>query len=429
VKRWFSILAITLLVVMTACSSETETGGANSDEGGENGNSNENVTITFGLWNKDQVSAYEPVFKKFEEENPNINVEIQVTPWEQYWTKLETAATGSVLPDVFWMNGPNFIKYASNGILFSLDKYIKQGDTDLKNYPKSLVNLYTFDDTSYAIPKDFDTIGLYYNKALFDAAGVSYPDDSWDWNDLIEAAEKLTDPEKGVWGIAAKMNNHLGYYNTIFQAGGNVVSDDMKDSGYDDPATINGLKFWTNLIHKYKVSPTLAQMTDTAPRSLFQSGKVAMLFDGSWMAGVNQENNSLKGKVEVAVLPKGKQRATVIHGLGHAIAANTKHPDAAWKLVEFLGSKEVNQMFAETGLFIPAFNGTQQKWVESIPEMNLQVFIDMVEYAEPYPVSKNTAKWQNLENEHFSKAWAGQESIEEMAKKAAEKMNEILAQE
>ncbi|WP_257350227.1 ABC transporter substrate-binding protein [Pseudalkalibacillus decolorationis] len=416
-RKLFSVLMIIFLLLMTACAYKTDTSGDGSSN-------DESITITLGFWDEAQANAYETVLKKFEEQNPNINVKLQPTPWDQYWTKLETAASSSVLPDVFWMNGPNFNKYASNGILLPLDKYLEKGKVDLNNYPQSLVELYTYEKTNYAIPKDFDTIALFYNKEMFDEAGVAYPDDTWDWNKVIEAAKKLTNKEEGTYGITATLNNQAGYYNTIYQAGGYVLSEDEKESGYDDPNTIKGLKFWTDMIHKHKVSPTLAQMTDTKPQQLFESEKVAMIYDGSWMAGVYHE--SLKEKVDVAVLPKGEKRATVIHGVGHAIAANSKHPDEAWKLLEFLASEEANQMFSESGLFIPAYNGTQEKWVEAIPEMNLQAFIDMLDYAVPYPANENTPEWQKLEYDILPKAWSGEESIEKTAKKLDEEVEKVL---
>ncbi|MBM7551581.1 ABC transporter substrate-binding protein [Thalassobacillus pellis] len=418
-RKILSLSLIVLLSVLAACSSSA------NDTGGDGGNS-ESVTITLGMWDEAQVDAYEPVVKKFEEENPDINVKLQPTPWEQYWTKLETAATGSVLPDVFWMNGPNIIKYASNDILLPLDKYMEKSDVKIDKFPQSLVDLYNYEDTQYAIPKDFDTVALFYNKELFDKAGVAYPDDTWDWDDLEKAAKKLTNKEEGIYGIAAKLNNQSNYYNTIYQAGGYVVSDDMKDSGYDEPETIKGLKFWTDLIHEHEASPTLAQMTDTTPRAMFESGKVAMLYDGSWMAKVFHENETLKGKIDVAELPKNEQRATIIHGIGHVIAANTEHPDAAWKLVEYLASEEANKMFSEAGSFIPAYEGMQEDWVKAIPEMNLQVFIDSLEYAVPYPSAPNTTEWQTLEQEYFPKAWTGEASVEEVAKDLAKEMEEIL---
>jgi len=395
---------------------------------GESSQANQSVTLRYAIWDKNQAPAMQQIVTEFKKTHPNINVQIEVTPSAQYWTKLETAVTGGSAADVFWMNGPHIIKYASNGVIAPIDDQISADKVNLSNYPSSLVSLYTYQGKHYALPKDFDTVALWYNKPLFDAAGVKYPDETWDWNKLQEAAKKLTNPAKGSWGIAAQMTSQEGFYNTIPQNGGYVISPDKKSSGYDQPEAIGGLKFWTDMI-KDKSSPTQAQMTDTTPLSLFESGKVAMLYAGSWDAIEFAQNSYTKDKVDVALLPKGKVRATVIHGLGNVISANTKYPKEAWEFVKFLGSKEAADIQASTGTVIPAYNGTQESWVKSQPQFHLQVYIDELAYAIPYPISKDTAVWDDLETKILTQVWGGQLSPEDGGKQLAQQMNQALAKE
>lgn len=390
------------------------------------------TVIKYGLWDKNQVPAMQKIIDNFEAENPDISVEIEITPYSQYWTKLQISATGGSLPDVFWLNGPNFALYASNGMIMPIDEKISNSDKISKSsYIESLVDLYTYEGELYGLPKDFDTIGLYYNKEIFDKNNVEYPNKDWNWNDLINAAKKITNQSEGVWGIAAPQAGQENYYNTIFQSGGYVVKnkDGKKVSGYDKQETIDGLKFWVDLIHKHKVSPTLAQMTDTSALDLFSSGKVAMLFNGSWQQIAFANNEYTKDKVDVAVLPAGDRKGVVIHGLANVISSQSENPEAAWKFLEYLGSKESAKIMANTGTVIPAYKNTQQAWLDSNPDMNLEAFIEMLPYSYPYPQSVNTAKWNELENEYFNKAWSGEISVEEAANKVAEEMNEILSEE
>jgi multiple sugar transport system substrate-binding protein len=130
--------------------------------------------------------------------------------------------------------------------------------------------------------------------------------------------------------------------------------------------------------------------------------------------------------LDVAVLPKGKQRAVSIHGLSNVIAANTKHKEAAWEFVKYLGSKEAAEVFAETGTVIPAFNGTQEAWLNSVPELNLQAYIDGAEYSNPLPSVKNTGAIWQYETDILKKAWAGEESVEKVVKELADKANKEL---
>lgn len=443
-KKFLSLFLAIFVILLSACSNSSSDGGSTdsgsndsadsskpAETSSDNGSSSDkNVTLRYAIWDKNQEPGMQKIVEKFKENHPNIDVNVEVTPWDQYWQKLETAASANTLPDLFWLNAANFDLYASNDMLMQIGDKIKAESMDMTVYPSSLVDLYSYKGSPYAIPKDFDTIGLWYNKTLFDAANIPYPDDTWDWEKLHTAAKKLTDPSKGIYGIAAQMANQEGFYNTIFQNGGFVISDDKKKLGYDQPEAIEGLKFWVDLI-KDGASPTQAQMTDTEPTALFESGKVAMIYAGSWMQVEFAANEYTKDKVDVAAMPmsQGKQRATVIHGLGNVVANNTKYQNEAWEFLKFLGSKEAADIQANSGVVIPAYNGTQDPWVKSNPNFHLQVFIDELKYSKPYPVSLYTRKWQQLETDYFTKVWAGQMSVEDAVKAVVEQGNQILASE
>jgi multiple sugar transport system substrate-binding protein len=384
---------------------------------------NEKVTLTYGVWDQNQKPAMQELAAAFTKTHPNIAIDVQLTPWEGYWTKLKAAVTGGAAPDVFWMNGPNFQLYASNKVIAPNPEQV-----DTSVYPKALVGLYTFDGKMYGLPKDMDTIGVWYNKKLFDAKRMPYPKDGWTWADFQDAAAKLTDAKAGVHGTAAELTSFQEYqYNTIAQAGGYVISPDGKKSGYDDPKTIQGLKFWTDLLDK-KESPDLKTMTDTVPLQLFESGKIAMYWGGSWNVSEFTGNEYTKDKVDVAPLPKGERQATVIHGVANVVGAKTKHPQQAWEFVKFLGSTDAADILGRTGP-IPAYNGTQSAWVAKHPELKLQVFLDEVSYAVPFPVSKNTAAWNEAELTHLTKAWNGQQPVEQASTELAKAMNDLLAKE
>ena len=384
---------------------------------------NEKVTLTYAVWDNNQKPAMEQLATAFTAQHPNITIDVQLTPWEGYWTKLKAAATGGAAPDVFWMNGPNFQLYASNGVIRPNPEPV-----DLSVYPKALGDLYTFEGKTYGLPKDMDTIGVWYNKKLFDAKHLAYPKDDWTWADFQDAAARLTDPKAGVYGTAAELTSFQEYqYNTIAQAGGYVISPDGKKSGYDDPKTIAGLKFWTDLLAK-KQSPDLKTMTDTVPLQLFESGKVAMYWGGSWNVAEFTANEYTKDKVDVAPLPRGEKPATIIHGVANVVSAKTAHPGPAWDFVKFLGSRPAADILGRTGP-IPAYDGAQSDWVAKHPELKLRTFVDAVGYAVPYPVSKNTAAWNEAELTYLTKAWNGQEPVEQAAAELAKAMNDLLAKE
>lgn len=412
-----ALVGVTALVVATAGCSQ-----------GGSDDANANVTLSYAVWDKTQVPVMQQLADAFTQTHANIHVDVQLTPWDDYWTKLKAAVTGGAAPDVFWMNGPNFQLYAANGVIAPISSQVSDAKLDLASYPKSLVDLYTYDGKQYGLPKDFDTVGLWYNKALFDAAGVGYPTDAWTWADFQSAAAKLTDKAKGQYAIAANLSSPQEYlYDTIYQAGGSVLSADARKSGYSDPATLAGVTFWTDLIRSGE-SPDLKTMTDTAPLNLFESGKTAMYYGGSWDVTEFAGNDYLKDKVDVAPLPKGVKQATVIHGLANVISAKTRHPAQAWQFVQYLGSQDAAQILGQHGP-IPAFTGTQDNWVAAHPQYHLQVFLDELAYAVPYPVSKNTAAWEQLEQQYLTPAWDGKADVAQAVKDLAAAMDAELAKE
>jgi multiple sugar transport system substrate-binding protein len=393
-----------------------------SSESGDDGP----VTLTYGVWGQDD--AMRKVVDAFEAKHPDIQVELQVNPWTDYWTKLQVGAQGGTAPDAFWMLGDRFQTYASNGQLLQLDEAIQEANVDLGVYPKVLVDLFTLDGKHYGLPKDFDTIGLWYNKELFDAAGVTYPTAAWTWADVQAAAAKLTDKSTGVYGIAAPFNRQEGFYNTVAQAGGHIISPDGGTSGYDDPKTQAGIQYWIDFVQKGQ-SPTPQQFADTEATAQFENGKVAMYYGGSFYATRFYENAALRSKIDVTVLPKGEKSATVINGIQNVGYAKSKHPEQLRELLLFLGGEEAAKIQAETGAVIPAYRNTQQAWVDSMPEFNLKAFLDQVPDSVVYPVSANTAVWNEFEEKHLNAAWEGKQTVRQAAGSLAAEMNEALAKE
>ena len=181
-KKWF-VLLLTLAVLLTAVPMAM---------------AEENVTLTFAFWDTNQEPGMKAIAEADMAEHPNVTIEVQVTPWSEYWTKLEASAMGGAMPDVFWMHSNQFFKYVTANTLLSLDSL----NYDYTPYPEGVTSLYTYEGTHYAIPKDYDTIALVYTKEIFDNAGVAYPDDTWTWDTLLEVAQKLNDPDNGKIGRA-----------------------------------------------------------------------------------------------------------------------------------------------------------------------------------------------------------------------------------
>lgn len=384
------------------------------------------VTISYAIWDNNQLPAHEEIIAAFEAENPNINVEIQVVPWGNYWERLQTALAGGDAYDVFWMNGPNFPVYASRGVIMNMQDAVEADGIDMSNYPQALVDLYSYDGDVYGLPKDFDTIALYYNKDLFDAAGVEYPTAEWTWDDLKAAADAIY-AATGVWGFASTTADQSGYWNFVFSNGGDVITEDGSAVLIDEPATCDAIKYLYSFVADGSSPDGATQASADPAVQLFPSGAVAMVTAGSWMARTYADAEVNIDVAPIPVSPATGEHATIIHGLANVAWANTAHPEEAQALVEFLGSETAARILAQSGTVIPAFNGYQEAWVDSIPDMNLQVFMDGTEYAVPYPTAAQGMEWNTQIATILGDVWSGNISIDEACTRAAEAANAVLA--
>lgn len=421
-KRFKILTTIALCLSITACGASD-----NQDNGSATANNDDNV-VRLAMWDTNQEKVMKEIAADYEKENPGTKIQIEMGSFKDHFTKLETQASGSVMPDIFFMNGPNFMKFASNNVLEPIDDLVDSKKIDLSDYPQSLIDLYTYDGKLYGLPKDWDLTALWYNKEMFDDAGVDYPTDEWTWDDMADAAEKLTNKEKGVWGIASQVATQEGLYDTIPQSGGFIISEDMKKSGYDTPEALDGTQRWIDFIEKEQ-SPDVQTQTDTKGPELFKAEKVAMIYAASWNVPEFMNSDNIKDKVDLVVMPKIKERAATIHGLSYALAANSKNKEKAKEFLTYLGSKEVNDKWAKSGAVIPANEKSLDIWKDSFPNINLQAFVDELEYAVPYPVSKNTSKWNEMETNYLNEMFSLQTKPEDALKSLAEDMNQALAEE
>jgi multiple sugar transport system substrate-binding protein len=388
----------------------------------------EPVELTYGIWDAAQQPAMQQIVDSFERQHPDVTVRIVLTPWDTYWTKLQTAASSRSAPDVFWMLNDHFKLYASGGALLELDDQVARSGLDLGAYTPASAAGVRWDDHVYGIPKDTNSFGLFYNKELFAEAGVPAPDDTWTWEDVTTAALRLTDDKAGVHGIAAPPNDVLSWYLTIPQAGGHVISDDGRASGYADPATLDGLRFWTDLIDS-GASPSAQQLADTDPLALFTAGKIAMYYGGSWDPIAIAQTPDALARTGIAPLPKNLNRSFYANGIANVASSSTPHPEAAWELLRFLGSAEAADVQARSGAVIPALEGHEDAYVAAFPGLGAQVLVDQLPAALPIPSSVDTARWEDLATRELTKAWAGQVPLETAARTVSDEMDAMLAEE
>lgn len=425
------VLASAMVFSMAACGGDSGSSGETKKEDSGDSGESDGGELSVSIWDTNQEPGLKEILADFTEET-GIKTKLTVVKWDEYWTMLEAGAQGGSLPDVFWMHSNESERYMSNDMLLDLtDKIAESDKIDPENYPEDIWGLYTYDDKYYAVPKDVDTIALWYNKTMFDEAGLAYPTADWTWDDVSEATKKLTKDDGSQYGLAVRNdNNQAGYYNLVYDNGGYIINEDKTKSGWDDPKTMEAMKTLEGWI-KDGVMPSIETMSENGEDVLFQSGKAAMVLQGSWMVAAYRDNEYTAANCDLVELPKNAEtgrRASVYNGLGWAAAANGEHTEEAWKLLEYLGSEEAQKKQAELGVTMSAYKGTSDAWAKSA-DFNLQAYLNMMDDMEIRPYSKTTVTWENEDNEILKSVYTGEKTMEEACKEMADQMNEKLAEE
>lgn len=430
------ILAVTLLLMLAACGQSSEDSGSTTpvekkdttDEPAEM----KADKITVAIWDTNQQPGLQQIMDDWTAIS-GVKAEIQVLGWNEYWTLLEAGASGGTMPDVFWMHSNNSQKYMENDLLLDLtDKIANSAVINPSNYYEDITALYQSEGKTYAMPKDVDTIALWYNKSMFDEAGLAYPDDTWTWETMYEAAVKLTKDDGSQYGYAINTgNNQDSYYNIIYSYGGYVINDDKTVSGYDNPKTIEAMQVIEKMLRD-GACPDLQTISENGANVLFTSNKVAMITQGSWMVPYYRDNEFSIANADIAVLPTGPDgtRVSIYNGLGWAAAANGEATEESWSLIEYLSTKEAQLKQAELGVTMSAYKGTSAAWEKGVPGFNLKAYLDMLDATLVIrPYSRNTSFWEDTANKEFVQAWTGEATMEETLIKIAGIMNGSLAEE
>src|SRR5262245_1033573 len=323
IKRlWMGGVLATIALVAAACGSATTSpagsaappasepaapagSGAASPGAGYSGPP---VSLEYSIWGDPaEITNQQAIVDDFVAANPNIDVNVTVSDWEPYWDKLQTGLAGGDAPDVFAMDGPLGPDYQSRDVLLDLTPYIEGESYDLGQLDENAVKDFTTaDGKQFGLPRDLNVIALYYNKQIFDEAGIPYPDDTWDWAKLVEVGKQLTKDTNGdgipdQWGVYTETTDmENAWSELVWQAGGDILSAGGPRPAHDPDRSDAGIQFLQDLIWKEKVMPDPAIFAEVG--DAFEQGKAAMEINGSWLVPTHEAAGIDLG---IAPLPKG----------------------------------------------------------------------------------------------------------------------------
>lgn len=340
-KRVSRLTCLGLLLLVCSCRSNSTTTAP--------------VEITLSGWqsNPNESKLLTKVINEFESKNPNIKVKREVIN-SQYMDVIRTRLIGEVAPDVFYLEAFEAPTLMKSGVLEPLDAYIKP-NYDIQDFEPSLINAFKRDGKLYAIPKDFSTLALFYNTSAFQNANLKQPPKTW--GELTQYAKRLTidtnrddKPNRYGMGVAPELPRQLFMIKAF---GGNLVDS----SNYASFASPNGVKGLQLVIDQYRRDRTVAQPSDVGANSnseAFGQGKVAMAIEGAWAIPYLKDTfpNLKFATAEVPTI-NGK-KGTMAFTVGYGMNRQSKHKDAAWKLIQFLTSKQGMKSWATEGLALPS---------------------------------------------------------------------------
>ncbi|WP_208585683.1 ABC transporter substrate-binding protein [Gracilibacillus suaedae] len=326
-------------------------------------NEEDKVHLTFwrNFGNSAENEAYNKLISDFEMAHPNININMEEIEYNNYEVKLRTEIVTGTGPDIMAIDSPNLALYANAGILLSLDPFVKE-DVDIRDdFPESIIEGLTYQNEIYLMPIVESSIALYYNRHIFEEAGVPFPDESpvkpMTWEETIEIAKAVQNKEQGVYGIDPAQGFGNGespaYFKLPFlwQFGASVVSSDGSTaSGYlDSDEALTALQFYQDLYHKEGVAAL------ELPEKAFENDQLAMTVLGSWAVSELDKNGFILGEdFGIAPLPKADKQVVPNGSWALGISSETEYPEEAWKFIRYVTSYEGMKKYVTITRDIPA---------------------------------------------------------------------------
>lgn len=375
------------------------------------------TTITYALWGSPtEGEVWARIARAFEALHPDIKVNIQVADWDSYWEKLKVQVAGGTPPDVFAMDAPLFQDWQSRGVLLDMKPFIDKDPTILDGVYPITLKAYTTAGGIFGLPRDFQTIVLYYNKDMFDAAKMPYPTDTWTYDDFRAAAKKLTLDKNGdgtidQWGFWDGGYDMEPFWGALVWAhGGEVVDPAAGKTLISSPEATAAFQVLSDMWLTDKSMPTTEQLKQFSYDG-FLSGVAAMGMSGHWSV---PDYAAVAFHWDVAPMPMGpKGRATSVNSAGFVIAKDSKNPDAAWAFVKYAFSDAGQTELAKIGFAVPVRKSVAESpaYLGQATKIDHGLYVKALDYAHLKPVFKGYEEWSSAVGDALATVWTGENSL------------------
>jgi len=381
---------------------------------------------------------------QFEKEHPNIRVEYEVTSWIGWEEKHMSAYAAEEPPDVCFMSGDHFRPFAQAGYLVALNEAFPEYANEVKAvFHQELLDEITFKGNIMGVPLHIHGLNMFYNKSLFKQAGLDSNKPPKSWKEVVEYGQKIVETETAKYGIiwvTQPLRQAGVHWQTfLFSAGGHILSEDLLHSKLNEPAGVKALQFATDLYSKYHIAPPPAQYGLAEAPNFFYRQEAAMLIYEA-PAGLRLIKTFPEGSWDYVHWPgpegvKEKEQYNLGWTGYNCISEPSKHKEAAFELVKFLGSAAAIKFFcARTGWPSPRKDiraWEDNPYVEDNPQLVefLKKSAALVPYYKPCPRTIHIHRVHHLMGEAVSAALVGEKSPQEALDEAARKMEKFLTGE
>lgn len=297
----------------------------------------EPVTITFACPFYD-AGHYQALADEFSETNPYVTVELQSVRGNYQFDPQAV--------DVFVGTQFQGAELQARGDVLDLSPFFEYAlSSDLPDFQPGVIDAFGSEDAIWAVPFGIDPLVMYYNRDLFDAVGAAYPRRGWTWEDFLDAALAVNDPDASVFGYVStpQSNDPLPF---IYQHGGKIL-DDLSEptrTTFDDPLTIEAVAWYADLAFEYNVIPTPEQQRRAFPGSSGVFYGIAQSRVGMWVGALSERGGFLQrqrwdlGWGAVA-LPRDARSMTLSTAEGYFISSHTQHREVCWRWITFISGQ------------------------------------------------------------------------------------------
>lgn len=338
---WIALVSVMTLMasLLAACGGSGGTGASKEPDGNSSGAA---TTLRFATWDTgDALKIEQEIAKKFEESHPGTKVQVEAYA-DGFDQKLAAGFGAANPPDVMYMW--DFPTYHQS--LEPLDSYAsKDEDLNIDDFYQGLFNYGKIDNQLYGIPAGFTTRVVYYNKKMFDDAGIAYPSDGWTWTEFQEIAQKLTDKSKKQYGFGVRAENDTyDLQGFVWSNGGSFISEDGTTiEGYmNSKETAEAIQMLGDMLKNGSAVLTGGKGQQSG-EDIFKAGKIAMWESGIWPLESFREAGIDVGTVEMPAF-EGKPVKGVLAESALSIAKDSKNKDLAWEFIKFYVSDEAIKM-------------------------------------------------------------------------------------